>query len=98
MLLYTLVENAVKYGIDQNLAGVDVDYKIWIESDRLWLRVCNSGRLAKTSKSAGTGLENVRQRLELLYGGDASVEIREFENRVVAQASWPAKFNQETLS
>lgn len=97
MLLYTLVENAVKYGIDQNLAGVDVDYKIWIESDRLWLRVCNSGRLGQTSKSAGTGLENVRQRLELLYEGDATVEIREFENRVVAQASWPAKLNQETL-
>ena len=97
MLLYTLVENAVKYGIDQNLAGVDVDYKIWIESDRLWLRVCNSGRLGQTSKSAGTGLENVRQRLKLLYEGDATVEIREFENRVVAQANWPAKLNQETL-
>lgn len=97
MLLYTLVENAVKYGIDQNLAGVDVDYKIWLDSGRLRLRVSNSGRLGQTSKSAGTGLENVRQRLKLLYGGDASVEIREFENRVVAQASWPAEPNQESL-
>lgn len=91
MLLYTLVENAVKYGIDQSRFGVDISYRIWLDSDRLWLRVVNSGSLGKGGKSAGTGLANVRQRLELLYGNDATVEIHESGDEVVAQTSWPDK-------
>jgi len=98
MLLYTLVENAVKYGIDQNLSGVDVSYQVSLESGRMCLRVTNSGKLSQTSKSAGTGLANVRQRLEILYGGDASMTLREFEQIVVAEASWPATVEPETLA
>jgi two-component system, LytTR family, sensor kinase len=96
MLLYTLVENAVKYGIDQDVRGVDVQCKIRMESGRLFLQVSNSGKLAHESKSAGTGLANLRGRLELLYGDKASVEIHEIDNRVVAQASWPADPNPGT--
>jgi two-component system LytT family sensor kinase len=96
MLLYTLVENAVKYGIDQNVNGVDVSYKIWLEDGRLRLRVTNSGRLGQTSKSTGTGLANVRQRLELLYGDDASLELLEVDRQVVVQASWPSEHYRET--
>lgn len=96
MLLYTLVENAVKYGIDQNVHGVDVSCRIWLESDRLFLRVSNSGKLALTSKSAGTGLANVRRRLELLYGNDASVELRELDQEVVAEANWSANSSTES--
>ena len=97
MLLYTLVENAVKYGLDQNVQGVDVTCRIWHESDRLFLRVSNGGKLALASKSAGTGLANVRQRLELLYGDDASVTLREHDHLVVAEANWPAEGNPATL-
>ncbi len=96
MLLYTLVENAVKYGIDQNVSGVDVSCKIWLESGRLFLRVTNSGGLAQSSKSAGTGLANVRGRLELLYGNNASIELSEHHQTVVAEASWPAAGETET--
>jgi two-component system LytT family sensor kinase len=98
MLLYTLVENAVKYGIDQNVTGVDVTYRVWLEDNRLRLRVTNTGSLGQTSKSTGTGLANVRQRLELLYGYDASVELLELDHQVVAQASWPAEHYRETES
>ena len=96
MLLYTLVENAVKYGIDQDVHGVDVSCRVWLESERLWLRVTNSGMLAHESKSAGTGLANVRRRLELLYGNDAAVELRELDQMVVAEANWPATSEPET--
>ncbi|MCW1887858.1 histidine kinase [Luteolibacter flavescens] len=94
MLLYTLVENAVKYGLDQSRTGADVCYRVWLESGRLWLRVINGGSLGGSGTgavaSAGTGLANVRQRLELLYGNEASVEIFELDQQVVAQAHWPA--------
>jgi len=93
MLLYTLVENAVKYGIDQNIGGVDVTCGIRLDQGRLFLRVSNSGKLARESKSAGTGLANLRGRLELLYGGNASLDIQETDQQVVAQASWPADPN-----
>ena len=96
MLLHTLVENAVKYGIDQDLTGVDVAYRIWIESGSLRLEVSNSGSLVKTGNSAGTGLENVRRRLDLLYGSEASIGIRELDRRVVANAKWPANPDHPT--
>lgn len=96
MLLYTLVENAVKYGIDQSVHGVDMKCRIWLESARLFVQVSNSGKLALTSKSAGTGLANIRQRLELLYGNAAFVELHERDKTVVAEASWPATGEHET--
>jgi len=90
MLLYTLVENAVKYGIGQDIAGVDVSISIWREGKTLRIRVTNSGKLATTSTSTGTGLANARARLTLLYGEDASLDVFEQENRVIAEATWPA--------
>lgn len=94
MLLYTLVENAVKYGISQSIEGVDVSYSIWAEARHLCLRVANGGRLLKASDSTGTGLENIRRRLELLYAGEAKLAISELDGLVVAEARWPA-LNQE---
>lgn len=97
MLLHTLVENAVKYGIDQSLAGVHVRYAIHLADGRLHLRVTNGGRLVERGSSTGTGLANLRQRLALLYGDEASLEIAERDGQVVAAASWPAT-GQEDVS
>lgn len=95
MLLHTLVENAVKYGIDQNLAGVHVRYAIHLAERRLCLRVTNGGRLLVRGRSTGTGLANLRQRLALLYGDEASLVIVERDGQVVAEASWPATAQEE---
>ena len=91
MLLHTLVENAVKHGLDQDCAGVDIHYSVWKYQDKLRLRVTNSGAMRPTEGHTGTGLKNVRDRLHLLYGENASVTITHKENEVLAEAEWPSQ-------
>lgn len=96
MLLHTLIENAVKYGIDQSLAGVQVRYAIRVAGQGLCLRVTNGGRLVERGSSTGTGLVNLRQRLALLYGDEASLVIAERDGQVVAEACWPVTVQEGT--
>ncbi len=80
MLLQTLVENAVKYGISQNPGSVELSIYASIDplDDRLCIRVDNSGHLnVEQSRSTGTGLRNARERLQGLFGRGAELQIAE---------------------
>ena len=51
----------------------------------------NPGRLGTSSDSTGTGLKNLRDRLQLLYGDAAWFAIGDEDgDRVVAEVSLPA--------
>ena len=92
MLLQGLVENAVKFGPADRKAGGEVAYSVALAGDRLHLRVTNPGRLATSSDSTALGLRNLRERLHLLYGDDASFSLREEPgDLVVAEASLPVR-------
>jgi two-component system, LytTR family, sensor kinase len=80
MLLQTLVENAVKYGVSQNPGSVELSIHAAIDpiDDRLRIWVENTGHLApENSRSTGTGLRNARERLQRLFGGSAELQIAE---------------------
>jgi two-component system LytT family sensor kinase len=80
MLLQTLVENAVKYGVSQNPGYVELSISASIDpmDDRLCIRVDNTGHLAlEDSRSTGTGLRNARERLQRLFGRGAELQIAE---------------------
>jgi hypothetical protein len=80
MLLQTLVENAVKYGVSQNPGSVELSIYASIDplDDRLCIRVDNSGHLnVEQSRSTGTGLRNARERLQGLFGRGADLQIAE---------------------
>jgi signal transduction histidine kinase len=76
MMLQTLVENAVKHGLEPELAGGTV----WIiarEVDgKVVVSVADDGR-GFSAEGGGTaiGLNNVRERLRLAYGDAASFSI-----------------------
>ncbi len=74
MLLQGLVENAVKHGISAQPQGGEVAVAARRAGARLELTVSNSGRLAPTAPG-GFGLANARQRLRLLYGTRAALEL-----------------------
>lgn len=79
MLLQTLVENAVKYGIGPRREGGEIRIAARCEGDALQIRITNPGDLAAVNGSAGStgvGLRNTSERLKLLFGGRASVELR----------------------
>lgn len=80
MLLQTLVENAVKYGVSENPGSVELSIHAAIDpiDDRLCIRVENTGHFGpERSRSTGTGLRNARERLQRLFGGGAELQIAE---------------------
>jgi len=87
MMLQLLLENAVKHGISQRKDGglilIDIDQADGFAN----LRVQNTGKLNTSpglDEQMGVGLDNIRQRLELIYDGKASLTIGEVENNVLA--------------
>jgi signal transduction histidine kinase len=103
MLLQTLVENAVKHGLEPSAepGEVLISTELIASPGGDCLRVCVAdtgigfGR-ANTS-GTGIGLINIRQRLHSLYGADASLEISpNMPTGVVATLSIPAALNTTT--
>ena len=79
MMLQTLVENAVKHGLEPQPDGGRLTIKAEIVHGRLAVTVSDSGLgfgLAATT-GTGVGLANIRERLQLLYGSKAGLTIGE---------------------
>ena len=93
MTLLTLVENAVRHGIDPGEAGGRIDVDIWIRDGRCVMRVTDTGvGLKSASQGLGTGLSNLRERLKLAFGGDAQLTLTETApHGVCAEISFPAR-------
>jgi sensor histidine kinase YesM len=76
MLLQTLVENAVKHGLAKLTGGGELIISANVDGGELRIRVENPGRLAESAAgSTQVGLKNARERLRLLYGDRASLEL-----------------------
>jgi two-component system LytT family sensor kinase len=94
MLLQALVENALKHGIASQLSGGDIVIRADRGPDATRIEVENSGQLGKPDapEPGGVGLNNTRERLRILYGGRASLELRNRDGgRVVATVLIPAR-------
>jgi sensor histidine kinase YesM len=77
LLLQPLVENAVKHGIDPSETGGNVSITVTTANNRLDITIADTGVGMSTTAKAGTGLDNVRQRLHALYGERASLTVTE---------------------
>ncbi|MDR0815202.1 MAG: histidine kinase [Bacteroidales bacterium] len=75
MLLQPLFENAIKHGVYESLQTVCIRAKIYSEGQKLFIELSNDYDSSQPSqkKGSGTGLQNVRERLRLLYGNSASL-------------------------
>lgn len=95
MLLQTLVENAVKYGISARADGGEISIIARRENGSLRLQVTNPGELAPTAglrrpASTGLGLRNAAERLRLLFGERATLQLRaDAPDLIVAEAIVP---------
>ncbi len=75
MLVQTLVENGIKYGVATLPKGGEISLTSQLDSTMLKLQVINSGQFNETSNSNGVGLKNSRERLKLLFGEAAFVTL-----------------------
>jgi sensor histidine kinase YesM len=90
MMLLTLVENAIKHGIEPALRGGSIVVAAERQGDRLRLSVQDSGVGLAAEPGSGDGLDNVRSRLQLLYAGQAELTVAEAgEGGVLAVITLP---------
>ena len=76
MMLLTLVENALKHGLGPLPEGGAVRIEARVESGHLEVRVSDNGRgFGDATSGAGTGLANIRGRLDAMFGERAALEL-----------------------
>jgi hypothetical protein len=96
MLLQTLVENAVKYGIAQWREGGEIAIIARCDGDGLRLQVTNprapDASIKMDAESTGMGLRNAAERLRLLFSERATLQLRlDGPDLVVAEVLIPLK-------
>lgn len=94
MMLQTLVENAIKHGVQKALRWGFIEIKTQLIYDELTISIRNTGKLTtedNSRKSKGVGIENTQRRLHLLYGNSAHFGIfQEDDLTVSAQIKIPS--------
>ena len=91
MMLISLVENAIKHGVDPCCECGSIAIRAREEGGRLRVSVADTGEGVVPQKGGGVGLANIRERLKALYGASAHLVLE--ENRphgVVASIEVPA--------
>ena len=81
MLLQPLVENAVRHGIEPKVGGGSISIRAKSTEHQLEIEVIDDG-LGLTDKTGGggTGLTNVRARLNVLFGSRADLKLKSDSN------------------
>ena len=75
MMLLSLVENAIKHGIEPQAEGGTIEISVTHQENKLRIVVADDGRGLTNNLSDGVGLYNLRERLLVLYGNRASFSL-----------------------
>jgi two-component system, LytTR family, sensor kinase len=88
LLLQTLVENAIKHGIAAFVDGGIIEINSFMASKFHVITIRNTGHYEKgasvsASTGEGFGLESSKERLQYLFGKEASLHIKNIPNNLV---------------
>ena len=82
ILLQPLIENSIKHGLEPRINGGTVTLRSRLEGDRVRIEVADDGvgmgnlpASALNRSGGGIGMKNVQERLEVLYGNEASFSV-----------------------
>lgn len=93
LTLLTLVENAIRHGIDPSEEGGRIEVHVQLRGGHCDVVVSDTGNgFASPGGGLGTGLSNLRERLTLAFGGQAQLRLSALTPRgVSAQLAFPAR-------
>lgn len=86
MMLQTLVENAIKHGVQKAAKWGFVEINTSKTNEYLEIKIRNTGVLERNNNTrvdGGFGLPNTEKRLNILYGPNARFEIFQEDNQTV---------------
>ena len=75
MALLTLVENAVRHGIDPSEAGGRIQVEVRAQAGAIEVSVADTGVGMSETAAPGTGLNNLRERLRAFFGDAAQLQM-----------------------
>ena len=93
MSVLTLVENAVRHGIDPSETGGRVEVRVSEVNGCCRIQVVDTGvGFHDTIEGLGTGLSTLRERLRLMFGAAAQLRLVDLKpNGVSAELEFPAR-------
>ncbi|MFA6592773.1 MAG: histidine kinase [Bacteroidales bacterium] len=91
LLFISFVENAFKHGISYRKDSF-IDISMSVEGDHLHFRCVNSRHESNHDPLSGIGLDNVKKRLDLLFGGGYELKTAETEDKYDVSVSIPVSF------
>jgi sensor histidine kinase YesM len=97
MLLQPLVENAIKHGLEPKIEGGRIEVVASRQGQLLLLDVSDTGlgltagpQQQPASHASHIGLSNIHERLQALYGAQASLTLKpKLPHGVIAQLQLP---------
>lgn len=95
-IVQPLVENAIKYGAPAASGALEIRISATLASREIRVAVENSGPWISGTRrnSPETGLSNLRNRLNLIYGVRATLTVEKNEDRVRVTLKIPADANR----
>ena len=81
MILQPLFENAVKHGVYESTELISIITNCCYRENSLFISITNNFEsIVKSKKGAGIGLNNIRERLKLIYQNDQLLQTMISEN------------------
>ncbi|MBI3731489.1 MAG: histidine kinase [Burkholderiales bacterium] len=97
LAVMSLVENAIKHGIEPQPGDVRIDIRTHIKTGQLQIKVSDNGRGFQDELGSGIGLLNVQERLLALFGEQAELQLQPRDTGgVCASISLPARTGELT--
>jgi Histidine kinase len=92
LLLHPLVENAIKHGFTSSMQPLCVRITATVRNHQLVIEVANTGhwRNQNGGEGTGTGLRNVKARLQQTFVNQAKFDVTEGAGWIVAKVELPA--------
>jgi LytS/YehU family sensor histidine kinase len=87
-----LVENAFKHGVKSDpYAGMEIRIGAEMKNEMLEISISNTGMWVERHDNGGTGIANVRERIENAYPGNHSLTFQEGDGQVTVKLLLPSQ-------